>query len=111
MRCDQPMGLSCGAEAYLAKNAIHNQHELFINGKIDKEWTEPKKEQIDRVYYGMFGTEYPLHRYQKKDRSFIYEYVQSDPWSSGPVIFLALRDRDGKPIKESLWDQEEIDNA
>lgn len=42
-----------------------------------------------------------------------YEYVQECPWSSGPVIFLALRKEtaNGPIVRESLWDEEEIDNA
>ena len=37
------------------------------------------------------------------------EYQQAVEWSSGPCIFLALRDEaSGQPVAESLWTDEEI---
>jgi hypothetical protein len=37
------------------------------------------------------------------------EYQQEVLWSSGPCIFLALRDADGNPVEESLWQPAEIE--
>ncbi|MEK9180319.1 MAG: hypothetical protein AAB897_02815 [Patescibacteria group bacterium] len=40
-----------------------------------------------------------------------YEEVQAEPWSSGPVFFLALQDEDGNWVAETLWPEEDIENA
>jgi hypothetical protein len=56
----------------------------------------------------MFGTEYSLIRYYLPDGRTADEFLQADPWSSGPCFFLGLRVSDGQ---EFLWPQEDIDNA
>ena len=59
---------------------------------------------------GMFGEMYPLHKYKLKDQSFLYEYVQADPWSSGPCMFLALSTKpDGKGKQKFKWSDKEIE--
>lgn len=52
-----------------------------------------------------------LFRYTLPNKRVFYEYIQADPWSSGPCIFLALKDAKGKPVRESLWPKETIDNC
>lgn len=53
-----------------------------------------------------------LHRYTMRDGKVYEEYIQAEPWSSGPVYHIALKDaRTGKPVPESLWTDEEIDHA
>lgn len=53
-----------------------------------------------------------LHRYILPGGKVYDEYVQCDPWSSGPVYHIALKDaRSGKPVAESLWTDDEIGNA
>jgi hypothetical protein len=53
-----------------------------------------------------------LHRYSMPDGKVYVEYVQADPWSSGPVYHIALKDaRTGKPLAKSLWTQDEIDHC
>jgi hypothetical protein len=50
-----------------------------------------------------------LHRYTMPDGKVYEEYVQAEPWSSGPVYHIALRDvKTGKPVPQSLWTDEEI---
>ena len=65
------------------------------------------------IVEGMFGEEiHKLKQYKIKQKVLIEEYVQAEPWSSGPCIFLALRNSETKePILESLWNQDEIDNC
>lgn len=53
-----------------------------------------------------------LHRYIMPGGKVFDEYIQADPWSSGPVYHIALKDaRTGKPVAESLWTNEEIEQA
>lgn len=63
----------------------------------------------------------PLHAYEVPEQGSLFpqeypalapgvykEYVQAEPWSSGPCYFLAIMGPDG-PIQETLWTDEEID--
>lgn len=53
-----------------------------------------------------------LHRYTMADGKVYEEYIQAEPWSSGPVYHIALKDaKTGKPVRQSLWTDEEINNA
>ncbi|MBI5077701.1 hypothetical protein HZB94_04980 [Candidatus Falkowbacteria bacterium] len=67
-----------------------------------------KKEESGESYTGMFTVEYPLHKYTFPNGQIYYERLQTAPWSSGPVHFLALQNEDGKWVPESLWTDEEI---
>lgn len=49
-----------------------------------------------------------LHRYTLPNGEVFVEYIQAAPWHSGPCYFIALKDRHGKPVPESLWTDEEI---
>lgn len=63
------------------------------------------------VVTGMFDEEvHTLLEYKLTDGNWVEEYIQAEPWSSGPVIFLALRDKESKRVIVE-WSQEDIDNA
>jgi len=72
------------------------------------------KSDVSREEYGqfegMFGEPYPLHRYTLPDGRILEEVIQAAPWSSGPCIFLALQEN-GQWLPETLWSDEEIENA
>jgi hypothetical protein len=65
------------------------------------------------IFHGMFDEEYTLFRHQLKDGRYADEYLQAQPWSSGPVSFIGLRvyDRDGNLTDNFYWDEYDIDNA
>jgi len=83
----------------------------------------PTKKTID----GMFGEQvHQLQKYRllkpetiiKNPKSPQYlethaeEFLQADPWSSGPVLFIALRySKCKQPITESLWPESDIENC
>lgn len=47
----------------------------------------------------------------KKTGKRFEEYVQADPWSSGPVIFLALRwSKTKRAVAGTKWSEREIDD-
>ena len=100
MRCDQSWGLCPNAEVFLEKN------ELPIEKCPCCRRDFPKKLETIGHYEGMFEQEYPLHRHTLKDGRFADEFLQADPWSSGPVAFLGLRVSDGSEI---LWTDDEIE--
>jgi len=55
-------------------------------------------------YYGMFDDEYTLKQY-KTTLGTAEEYVQAEPWNSGPMFFLGLKLPSGDKLE---WTEEEI---
>lgn len=88
MRCSQNQWLTQTAIQYIIDNAEFKTIET-INRWNKKNITEiPVSEVYDTT--GMFD-DVNLYKYKCKDGSWIEEFVQASPWSSGPVIFIALR--------------------
>lgn len=86
----------------------------YTDGTPDYVFTHQGKEIVsedsDRIIYGLSDEEmttmkiYPL----LNDNGSVEEFVQCEPWSGGPVIYLALRFTDTKkPIRVSLWSDRE----
>lgn len=51
-----------------------------------------------------------LHEYTLPDGHVYREYVQTSPWSSGPMYFIALKDMQyDEPVARSLWSDHDID--
>jgi len=74
MRSDQYMGLSSKAKA-------------FVVGM--------KAEQYDE-FEGAFYNTFPLYKYTSETPEEIivyHEIVQAEPWSSGPMFFMTLKER------------------
>ena len=85
MRTDQYMGLPNSA------NELLEEAEKVFVGEFE----------------GAFGSKFPLYNWILKDGRVLTEYVQTSPWNSGPMFFLALMDRKNKkPI--ATWTDEEI---
>ena len=72
-----------------------------------------EKYSTDRQYGGdtlkdMFGNNYyECATFTHKNGRKFEEYLQCSPWSSGPMLFLALRYVSGNPILSSLWISDE----
>ena len=98
MRCTQMIGMCSSAKEYLDKHAkrVNCCKEC---GRDDGFVVE----QIGSI--GMFN-EVPLNRYYLKDGSWANEFEQHCLWSSGPMIWLGLRLKDGTEFK---WN--EIENG
>lgn len=63
---------------------------------------------------GMFEEEaYILRKFQDSVTGANFEeFVQAEPWSSGPVIFIGLKwSYTGKPVQGMNWSQKDIDEA
>lgn len=117
MRMDQHMGLNAFAQDLVTEIVAVTEKgtRIWPNGKREK---FKRKVQIDRVkstvvnhYNGMYNNEHDLRLYTLPNGRRYMEFVQARPWSSGPVFFLALLDEYDNSVTESLWSQEEIDNA
>lgn len=119
MRCTQHMGLSERALEFLKGEMVLAYTEqvtrVYPDGRTKRQpdreifVSTVKKEPSGEVYHGMFeGEEYRLYKYTHPDKRVYYERVQAVPWSSGPVIFLALQDEAGNWVPESQWPRKEI---
>lgn len=119
MRCDQVIGLNPWAKKLVNKSEagyeivkqFNHLGDLVNTFRRNIEIPSVKKEVYGH-FVGMFQDEYPLHRYIFDDGSDYEEYVQAEPWSSGPCFFLALRHYSTKePLPNSLWPEIGINNA
>lgn len=120
-RTDQHMGLN-GSAALLVSSErkfayLKRETRFYPDGRVERVpdilvyELAVRKEPSGRYYIGMFDDRYELTEYTLPDGRVYSEYVQAEPWSSGPVFFLALKDENGNWIPESMWSEEEIENA
>lgn len=99
-RSDQYIGMTEAATKFLQENEVveepcpHCQRPYPV---IRKEIA---------TYSGMFGEDYSLYRHELKDGRTADEFLQAEPWSSGPMFFIGLKVSDGT---EFLWPDKEID--
>jgi hypothetical protein len=91
--------------------------DLDLEGKVTQARTEDvlkNNVHIDFVaqedsWYGEGPT---IEKFTFSDGRVWESYIQEEPWSSGPVTFMAMRDfTTREPITETLWPQELIDAA
>ena len=97
-----------------AEQSYNWYHLSYINGYKQALLDYLPKQFITNpigVVTGMFDEEvHTLLEYKLIDGNWVEEYIQAEPWSSGPVIFLALREKESKRVIVK-WPQEDIDNA
>jgi hypothetical protein len=109
MRCTQLIGLNGWARNFVIKNVVVHRTDTFPNGKVMESDIEVNAchsfEYDSAEYAGMFD-DGPMLQAYFIDGHWYFEDVQCSPWSSGPMIYLALRDEKGEWIIESLHDDE-----
>lgn len=117
-RSDQLIGLNQWASELVqqTRTIVEEGTRYELDGKPLDQFRREIQVPVAKVevcgkYCGMFEDEYSLHRYTMPDGKVYQEYVQAQPWSSGPCFFLALEDEDGKGVPESFWSEEDINNA
>ena len=115
MRCDQAMGLNERARAIVAPQYRKYQDKTvrtYEDGQV-VELTQAGQECLIKYEkcgeFNGFG-HYDLTRYTLPNGDVYQEFEQASPWSSGPCIFLALTDKSGNEVKESLWTDQEIES-
>jgi hypothetical protein len=52
-----------------------------------------------------------LYRYTLPKGEVYEEFIQATPWSGGPCYHIALKDRRGNVVRQSLWTDDELANA
>jgi len=116
IREDQHIGLNTWASDFVSKPTVeYTDHirRVYVDKTvedIEKKGIKclVKQEPSGRIILGMFNVEYPLYKYTFPDGKIIYEFLQAQPWSSGPMMFIALEDKEGERLRESLWTDKEI---
>jgi len=119
-RSESYIGLNAWASELVEGEQVHAYTETIHREKPDGTVTVigPRDVMVSNVYItqyseieGAYGGSYPLLQYTFDDGTEIFEYVQAEPWHSGPCYYLALRDSKGDPLPKSLWTDEELDNG
>jgi len=107
MRCDQMIGVTEKASNFLADNMLDAEECPCCHRPF------PRKLETCGKFFGMYDNEHQLRLYRLKDGGYAEEFIQADPWSSGPCFFIGLKvfDVDGHFLQEFLWDQKDIDYA
>ena len=106
MRCDQFMGLTPEAIEFLRENEVPENKCACCNRAFPRTLIK-----ID-TFIGMFEDVYGLFRHFLKNGQFADEYLQAEPWSSGPCFFLGLQIHDDGILTQKFeWAQSEIDKA
>ncbi len=107
------VGLTEDAWDFLKANAHAEDFELrnVSTDEVVSRYSRASGEPSGRIVEPWYDGIYELLRYPLLDGTYCYEFVQAEPWSSGPNTFLALaHDIDGTdPIPETLWDQDIIE--
>lgn len=122
IRMDQYMGLTEAAQALVEGEQIvlytEEVHRFYADGREEilprrvVSGSTVRCEPSGKCYQGAFDeANNPLMQYTFPDGRVFTEAVQAEPWSSGPVFFLALRNEKGEWVKESLWPESEIEAA
>ena len=121
MRTDQCVGLNERAKAIIVGepvSVVMTVTREYPDGWVTKETNQVFESTVkSEVYRTLDGAWNPgflkLFKYTFPDGRILYEDVQAEPWSSGPVYFLALRDSEYSVewnwIPDSLWTDEEIE--
>jgi hypothetical protein len=115
MRCDQYVGLNKWASEKVSRQQSVREvgARILPNGKalpFDRTIKVPvaKIEVIGKITGAWTDHVANLHRYTLPDGRIYEEYVQAEPWSSGPCYFIALKNSKGNVISQSLWTDDEL---
>lgn len=80
--------------------------EILVLSK-EKEFNILRQKSARKVQNPFSGVDYSLYDFIFPSGRVLEEHVQAQPWSSGPVVFIALKEKDDW-IPESLWSEDEI---
>ena len=110
-RSTQFIGLNDKALEFLNNNCKCDVIDVYRNGVLESSYAEPRKIEGE-VIFGMFGEPIQLYNYITHDGTILYEQVQCEYWSSGPVIFTFLTKKSDKCKGEYIiggWEDKEIE--
>ena len=114
-RSDQYIGLNAWAQRLVTRKVKVREVgvRIFGNGKKQRfsRWRRMPLARVEHagILHGVWKPDLAkLHRYTLPNGEQYVEYVQASPWSGGPCYFIALKDKHGNPVQESLWTDEEM---
>lgn len=109
IRETQDFGLTAKARDWLSKR-VHTSRKRCDCPHCASDHLEVSSSHRygDARSLGMFDDGPDLYMHWVGDR-WVYEQVQHSHWSSGPMIFLALYDAEGRPLKFSLWENKDME--
>lgn len=110
-------GLGAQAQQFLQDNLELTEFEetvtrTYADGRVHsttrKLLEEPWQKAVSYAeHQPWFDEPLQLKYYVLKNGQIVYEYVQEEPWSSGPCTFLALsysaNNRESNPVESTLW--------
>jgi len=118
MRMDQYIGLNDWAKKKVQATQLVREvgARILPNGKVesfDRQVRVPVAsiEVIGKIQGAWNDHVANLHRYKMPNGAVLEEYIQAEPWSSGPCYHIALKNKKGNVVSQSLWTQKEIDAA
>lgn len=120
MRCWQYQGFNKAAMDLLnqkVKVGVLKGTITYTDGRkpeiVDEDVMEfPYTKEVYGERNPWYDEKMSLHIYRFSDGRVLEDYIQAEPWSSGPCTFMALRDHVTKePLVETLWDQDTIDRV
>lgn len=91
---------------YIRRVYIDGKEEILEN-PVYKSPIQIKPSDIN--FYQDFSEQVPLSIYSLPGGVDYYEIVQHTIWSSGPVIFTALKNFEDEWIESTLWTDKEMD--
>jgi len=114
-RCDQYVGLNAWARRFVTRKVKVREQGLrhFADGTKQSfnRWRRMPVARCEHagIIRGAWKPEVAkLHRYTMPNGEVYVEFVQAAPWCGGPNYFIALKDKHGQVVHESLWTDEEI---
>lgn len=109
MRTTQYLGLNKNAQTWLKKSCQGEPlpTKKFVEGMFGEKVHQLLKHTLKTPTTIVKTPKAPAYL-----ETHVEEYVQAEPWSSGPVVFLALRySKCKQPVDESLWPEEDLNNC
>ena len=118
MRCDQYIGLNEWSKTkVLATQKVREiGHRILSNGRavpFQRKVRVPiaRVKVVGRIKGAWTDVVANLHRYTKPGGEVFEEFVQATPWSGGPCYFIALKDKRGEVVPESLWSDHDLNHC
>ena len=115
MRIDQYIGLNEWAKKNIQTTQIVREvgARILPNGKVlsyDRKVIVPVAEivVIGKIQGTWKDHVADLHRYKMPNGAVFEEFIQAEPWHGGPCYFIALKNKKGNTVRQSLWTNEEL---
>lgn len=121
MRCDQYIGLNDWAKLLVSPGTVKVRERVvrfYPGGRREHFYRTVRLPLAQSEVIGTIGSAFAedfvvanLYRHTLPNGKVYEEFIQASPWSSGPCYFIALRDAQGVVVPQSLWSDQDLNNA